>query len=159
MQTFSLKSLIRNASHSWRKWEASIHQQKMKRNFSEGVPREGWIWRLHYELGCLVSLKTCILTLTGFYAFLVYFVSCSSNPRNNVIILWRLKPQLKLSSFFSFSWGHSDHLKYPNGSKAVSPGLSGWHSSPPLFTLGRRLLLLHQIHKFSLWFGGISEHL
>lgn len=132
MQTFFLKSLIHNLSHSGRKWEASNHQQQMKRNCSEWVPREGWIWRSHCELGCLVSLKTCVSTLTGFCAFLLHFVSCSSYPRNNVIILWRLKPELKLSSSFSFSWGHSDNFKYPNGTKAVSPGLSGRHSLPSL---------------------------
>lgn len=90
MQTFFLKSLIHNVSCSWRKWEASIHQQQMKRNCAEGVPREGWIWRSHHQLGYLVSLKTCVTTLTGFYAFL-YILSdiqqTSDQTRNNVVIL------------------------------------------------------------------------
>lgn len=71
---------IHNVSHSWRKWEASIPQQQMKRNCSEGVQREGWIWRSHYRLGCLVSLKTHVLTLTDFYAFLVYFCQLFIKP-------------------------------------------------------------------------------
>lgn len=132
MQTFFLKSLIQNLSHSGRKWEASNHQQQMKRNCSEWVPREGWIWRSHCERGCLLSLKTCVSTVTGFYAFLLHFVSCSSYPRNNVIILWRLMPELELSRSLSFSWGHSDNFKYSNGTKAVAPGLSGRHSLPSL---------------------------
>lgn len=157
MQTFFLKSLIHTVVTAERnERQASIHQQQMKRNCTEGVPREGWIWRSHCQLGCLVSLKIYVLTLTGFYAFLVYFVRCSSNSRN-VIILWRLKPELKFSSYFSFGWGHSDHFKYPNGTKAVSPSLSGRHSNPSFFTLCKRLLLLHQIHKSSLWFGGFQH--
>lgn len=97
--SYVLYSLIQDASRSWRELGAGIHQQQMEGNCSEGVPRQWGIWGLHYELGCLFSLRSTSWLWWGYMLSLVYFISYSSKLGNNVMTLWRLKPELKLQLF------------------------------------------------------------
>lgn len=107
--------------------EAGIHQQQMERNCSEGVPREWEIWRLHWELGCLVSFRPMSWLSQGF--MLSWYIL--SVVHQNLEITWWFCGGWSLSwncSCFFFGCGHGDHFEWPDGTSARQEGIAALHS-------------------------------